>query len=283
MTSFTAYWIAAGRARETARPDRLFDDPHARELAGGRGFAIMAASERAAGGENAYIPVRVRWFDDRTLSTASARRQGVALGAGLDTRPYRLDLPADLDWYELDRPEIFAAKHEVLADRVPRCRHHVVAGDVAAGWRSALLDAGFDQEAPTLWLAEGLFFYLTEQMIVRMLRHSASLCGVDSRFAADVTGTAGLDSPAMATYREWCADNGVPPPFGTDDPVALFAHGGWQIEHVTAPGAPDANYGRLSAQRGGVVPGRTHLVTGRSPADPVRPPGGPVVAGPVRE
>lgn len=263
MTAFTAFWIAAVRAREAARPDRLFDDPHARELAGERGFAMMAASERAAGGENAYIPVRVRWFDDLVVSRVPAMRQVVVLGAGLDTRAYRLDVPADLDWYELDRSEIFAAKQEVLAECAPRCRHHVVVGDVGGDWRSALLGTGFDQAAPTLWLAEGLFFYLTRDTIVELLRDAAAGCGAGSRFAADVTGTAGLDSPAMETYRRWCADNGVPPPFGTDDPLGLFADGGWRIEHVTAPGAPDANYGRLTAQRGGVVPGRTHLVTGR--------------------
>ena len=262
MTTGTAFWIAAVRARESARPDRLFDDPHARELAGERGVTMMAASERAAGGENAYIPVRVRWFDDLVVTTAPEVRQVVVLGAGLDTRPYRLDLPAGLDWYELDRPDVFAAKQEVLADRGPRCRRHIVVGELGGDWRSPLLDAGFDRTAPTLWLAEGLFFYLTEDMITGLLRAAAGLCGAGSRFAADVTGTAGLDSPAMATYRAWCADNGVPPPFGTDDPAGLFTAGGWPVGHVTAPGAPDANYGRLATQPGGVIPGRTHLVTG---------------------
>jgi O-methyltransferase involved in polyketide biosynthesis len=50
VTTGTAFWIAAVRARESARPDRRFDDPHARSLAGERGVASMAASERAAGG-----------------------------------------------------------------------------------------------------------------------------------------------------------------------------------------------------------------------------------------
>lgn len=263
MTSGTAFWIAAVRAREAARRDRLFDDPYARDLAGKRGFAMMAASERATGGENAYILVRVRWFDDLIVSAVPRMRQMVMLGAGLDTRPYRLDLPAELDWFELDRQELFLTKQNVLTDRVPRCRRHVVVGEIGADWRSALLSAGFDQQAPTLWLAEGLFFYLTEQMIVGLLRGAAALCGAGSLFTADVTGTAGLDSVALQRYRAWCADTGVPPPFGTDDPISLFTTGGWQIEHITAPGAPDANYGRLTAQRGGVVPGRTHLVTGR--------------------
>jgi methyltransferase (TIGR00027 family) len=261
VTTSSASWIAAVRARESDRADRLFDDPFARELAGERGVAMMAASERATGGENSFIPVRVRWFDDLVVSTVARVRQVVLLGAGLDTRPYRLALPADLDWYEVDRQEVLTGKQDVLAGHAPGCRRHVVAGDVTDGFGPALRDNGFDPNAPTLWLAEGLFFYLTEQMIVRLLRDAASLSGPAGVFAADVIGTVGLDSPAMRPYRTWCADHDVPPPFGTDDPVALFAAGGWRIDHVTAPGAPDANYGRLRGQPAGLVPGRTHLVT----------------------
>jgi methyltransferase (TIGR00027 family) len=263
VTADTAFWIAAVRARETERRDRLFTDPYARDLAGERGSAVMAASERAAGGENAFIPVRVRWFDDLIVSAAPQARQVVLLGAGLDTRAFRLDLPAGLDWYEVDRHEVFAAKDNVLAGRVPGCRRHIVAGDVGGGWNSALLGAGFDRGARTLWVAEGLFFYLTEQAILELLREAAEMSGPGSLFAADVTGTAGLDSAVMRPYREWCERNGVPPPFGSADPRALFAAGGWRSEHVTAPGAPDANYGRLPPQASGLIPGRTHLVIGR--------------------
>ena len=267
MTVGSAFWIAAVRARETERPDRLFTDPFARDLAGRRGFAVMAASERAGGGENRFIPVRVRWFDDLTVAAVAAGvRQVVLLGAGLDTRAYRLDLPADVDWYELDRQEVLTAKDVTLAGCAPRCRRHLVVGDVRGAWVTPLLDAGFDWGGPTLWLAEGLFFYLTEQLIVEMLRNAAQLCGAGSLLAADVIGTAGLDSPAMQPYRDWCERNDVPPPFGADDPVALLVAGGWQLGHVTAPGASDANYGRLSTQPDGLIPGRTHLLMGRLPA-----------------
>ena len=90
------------------------------------------------------------------------------------------------------------------------------------------------------------------------------MSGSGSLLAADVTGTTGLDSAVMQPYHAWCERNGVPPPLGTDDPLALFAAGAWQPEHVTAPGAPDANHGRLPSQPAGVIPGRTHLVIGQS-------------------
>jgi methyltransferase (TIGR00027 family) len=267
VTVGSAFWIAAVRARETERHDRLFEDPFARDLAGQRGFSMMAASERASGGENAFIPVRVRWFDDLAVATtASGVRQVVLLGAGLDTRPHRLDLPADVDWYELDREEVFADKEPVLAGATPRCRRRTVVGDLMDDWVASLIDAGFDERRQTLWLAEGLFFYLTEERIMAILRTAARLCAPPSLFAADVIGTAGLDSPVMRPYRDWCADNGVPPPFGADDPTALLRAGGWHPAHVTAPGAADANYGRLPSQPSGLVRGRTHLVTAQLPA-----------------
>jgi methyltransferase (TIGR00027 family) len=263
MTVGSAYWIAAVRARESERPDRLFDDPFARDLAGDRGFAVMAASERASGGENSFIPVRVRWFDDMTMAAvASGVRQVVLLGAGLDTRPYRLDLPDDVDWYELDRSEVFTAKNAGLAAFEARCRRHDVAGDVSGDWVTPLLDAGFDRGGRTLWLAEGLFFYLTEPAIVAMLSEAARLSAAGSLVAADVMPETGLDSPAMRPYRDWCERNNVPPPFGADDPTALLTAGGWRPERVSAPGAPDANFDRLRAQPGGLIPGRTHLVVG---------------------
>jgi methyltransferase (TIGR00027 family) len=262
VTADTAFWIAAVRARETHRPDRLFADPYARDLAGQRGPAVMAASERASGGPNSFIPVRVRWFDDLITSEATRVRQVVLLGAGLDTRAFRLDLPASLDWYEIDRPEVLEVKQAVLAGHVPRCPPHLVAADVSGDWVPALLDAGFDQSARTLWVAEGLFFYLSGQAIIELLRGAARRCGPGSLLAADVIAATGLDSPAMRSYRAWSERNGRPPPFGADDPRPLFAAGGWPVEHVTAPGAPDANYGRLPPQPGGVIPGRVHLVIG---------------------
>jgi hypothetical protein len=76
-------------------------------------------------------------------------------------------------------------------------------------------------------------------------------------------GEAGLRGPALRAYRDYCASNGLPPPFGSDDPAGLFAAGGWDLAAVTAAGGPDANYGRLPSTGSGLRPGWPHLVTGR--------------------
>src|SRR6266699_6751320 len=91
----TAYWIAAARARETARPDRLFEDPYAAALAGDRGRRMLERAEAPTGRPNPFLPIRTRHFDDVLVAEAGRDRPGqvVLLGAGLDTRGFRLPLP----------------------------------------------------------------------------------------------------------------------------------------------------------------------------------------------
>ena len=264
----SAYWIAAARARESTRPDRLFDDPWAGDLAGERGIAMMAASERASGGENTFLPVRTRYIDDAvTAAVADGIRQVVLLGAGLDTRAYRLDLPPDLRWFEVDRPAVFATKDRVLGAEVPRCRRLAVPMEMSSGWSVGLTAAGLDVTARTAWIAEGLLFYLSAADVDAALGEAAAVSGPGSRFIADVMSADGLRQPAMEPYRRYCDAQGLPPPFGHDDPAALLTANGWQVGHLTYAGAPDANFGRIVA-RPDADPrsGRAHLVTGETPA-----------------
>src|SRR5215831_9736049 len=132
--SRTARLTAAARARESRRPDRLFDDPLAEALAGSEGFAFMERFESAArpaasvpaGNDNPYIAIRSRFFDDfltGAVASEGAPRQIVLVAAGLDTRAFRLEWPAGTKLYELDRPELLEAKQEILdrARATPRC------------------------------------------------------------------------------------------------------------------------------------------------------------------
>jgi methyltransferase (TIGR00027 family) len=258
----TANWIAAVRARESSRPDRLFDDPYAEALAGPQGYAMMARSEQAAGGENRMVPVRVRWFDDAIIeAVASGIRTVVMLGAGLDTRPYRLPVFKDLHWYELDRRDVLEAKAAALAGIPPRATVTQLEADLTRELPLPVF------EEPVVWVAEGLFFYFKESSIVDLLVNAARQCPQGSVFLGDVHGTAGLDSPAMRAYRQWCERTGNPPPYGCDDPSALFAKGGWRLVAASVPGAPDANFGRLPTVRPGLHPGAPHFVRARLPDD----------------
>ncbi|WP_433292333.1 class I SAM-dependent methyltransferase [Pseudonocardia sp. CA-142604] len=143
MVAASAHWIAAARARESRREDALFVDPFAADLAGDLGFTMMARSEDATGQENSYIPVRVRFFDDAVLAATSGRLdQVVVLGAGLDTRPFRLDVPHRLRWFEVDRAEVLARKQQILGETPSRCDRRVVAADLRDDWTAPLKAAG---------------------------------------------------------------------------------------------------------------------------------------------
>lgn len=65
----TSRWMAAARARESERADRLFYDPLAAALAGPEGFAWLGHMEAAAwsDGPGLYPVIRTRFFDDFLL------------------------------------------------------------------------------------------------------------------------------------------------------------------------------------------------------------------------
>jgi methyltransferase (TIGR00027 family) len=115
--------MAAARARESERPYRLFDDPLAAALAGPEGFAWLERMEPVPrfGGPALYVVVRTRFFDDFLLYACwgAGVRQVVLLAAGMDARAFRLNWPPGTRLYELDRPEVLAAKEEVIARRCP--------------------------------------------------------------------------------------------------------------------------------------------------------------------
>jgi len=128
------------------------------------------------------MAIRTRTIDDWLMSglssssssstRSSRQRQVVNLGAGMCTRPYRLDWSSKDDdddssavtVYEVDDPELLQAKRTVLreAGYEPRVKVVDVAGDVT-DWEHlgpALLEAGLDPSTPTDWIGEGLFEYI---------------------------------------------------------------------------------------------------------------------------
>jgi hypothetical protein len=114
--AMTAKLAAAGRAVESRRPDRLFDDPLAGALAGDEGLRWLE-QWRLPGMpvENPTIGPRTRFFDDLVVAAvADGVRQVVLVAGGMDTRAFRLALPADTVTFELDQPAVLAEKQEVF-------------------------------------------------------------------------------------------------------------------------------------------------------------------------
>lgn len=168
--SDTARWVAVYRAMETARPDAIFRDPYARRLAGDRGDDIVDTMKQGRAMAWAMI-VRTAVFDEIILDTIA--RHGVDtivnLAAGLDARPWRLDLPASLRWIDVDLPAILGYKTETLRDETPRCRYESMATDLTDDVARRALFARIGAESKRVFVVtEGLLIYFTEPQVASL-------------------------------------------------------------------------------------------------------------------
>ena len=161
--SDTARWTALYRATESTRADALFSDPLAERLAGEQGRAIVANTPMTSR-SGWWLVARTKIIDDAVAEAiANGCDRVLNLAAGLDTRPYRLNLPSDFQWIEADLPEILAEKMQLLADQTPRCeltRSAVDLADPVA--RNAFFDQALDGATKALVLTEGLLMYLED-------------------------------------------------------------------------------------------------------------------------
>jgi methyltransferase (TIGR00027 family) len=207
--SRTAVDVARVRARESERPDRLFDDPFAAAFAalGDPPSTEPASPQRLA--IAFQIIIRTRFYDDWLHGEVRrGLRQVVLLGAGLDTRAFRLDWPAETRLFEFDLPPVLDAKERTLrgAGATPRCERITVPADVTGNWVPALTVAGLDPNRPTAWLAEGLLVYLDEtqsrHVVTTLTRASAPASGFATERTSDASARLSA-ADTQATTSLW--------------------------------------------------------------------------------
>lgn len=240
----TARHTAAARAQESQRPDRLFNDRWAEQLAGREGKEWVEHQSIDSG---ISIIVRTRFFDDflkRVMETFPIR-QVVLLAAGLDTRAYRLPWPDHTRLFELDQPQVLEYKEQVLteAGAQPMCERKVIPVDLTGTWFEALLQAGFQPQQPSAWLLEGLLLYLPQATMTRILNEITNLATPGSWLGFDIVNHAMFTSPWTRQWVESLAKAGTPWMSSMDDPEAELTACGWQAT-VTQPGDAEAHYGR---------------------------------------
>jgi methyltransferase (TIGR00027 family) len=246
----TARLTAAARARESARPDRLFTDPFAERLAGDPGQALLRDTGNV---DNPTIAVRTRYYDDALAGVVGAgTRQIVLVAAGMDTRAYRLDLPADTVLFELDRPELLRLKDSLLHDATPRGIRRPVGVDLTADWADPLITAGFRPDRAACWVIEGLFQYLAEPDVHRLLDRVTELSPPGGHLLTDVVGRSLLDSPSMRGMLDALAARGMAWVFGTEHPEDLLVPRGWrpEVTRISAAGAASGRWPFPDAPRG---------------------------------
>ncbi|HBQ99200.1 SAM-dependent methyltransferase [Roseofilum sp. Belize Diploria] len=168
--SDTALLTAAYRALESDRPDALFQDPYAQILAGERGQTLVQAMPGGTTGASGCA-VRTAVMDELILQIIAAGKVDTVLnlGAGLDTRPYRLPLSATLCWSDCDEPAILNYKVKQLAAIQPRCLLESIALDVTdAVSRQTFFRAVGMVAKQALVITEGLLIYLTPEQVAAL-------------------------------------------------------------------------------------------------------------------
>ena len=243
--SDTARWVAVYRARETERPGAVFRDPFARRLAGERGEQIATSIRFME--KNAWPFVARTWLTDYLIS--EQLRHGtdmvINLAAGLDARPYRMDLPRSLQWIEVDLPEILAHKEEILRNEKPVCVLERVRLDLSnESARRALFSELSRRANRVLVVAEGLLVYLTEDEVAALGKDLAAPVAFQY-WIID------LASPALLRMlsRKMGApldQAGAPLRFAPEQGPEFFTRCGWKPEEVHSTIHAAAKLNRLS-------------------------------------
>lgn len=235
----TALAVAEGRAAESAREDRLINDPYARALvdaADAPQLASAEAQELMRGMVSDYMGVRTRFFDEFFLRAAAGGvGQAVILASGLDTRAYRLAWPSGVRVFEIDQPKVLEFKDQTLdgIGAKPAAERHAVAVDLRDDWASALQEAGFDTSVPTAWLAEGLLPYLPVDAEAQLLDTIHRFSAPGSRLSIEhVAGDRDqmLGDEIQKVSDQWGID--LPSLFSVEDrpdPGEVLTGKGWTV------------------------------------------------------
>jgi methyltransferase (TIGR00027 family) len=187
--SDTALMVAACRALESESQDGFVSDPFAAVLAGARGMAILRALPNPKIMQFG-IGVRSRFIDQLLLDalTTKAIATVLSVGCGLDTRPWRMDLPPDLHWIEVDFAQMLDYKDSVMREHRPRCRRTRLTADISDA-AERLTIYGAVGPAPALMITEGLLMYLPAATVEALTSEAGQRSSI-AYWISDITTTA---------------------------------------------------------------------------------------------
>jgi len=238
----TAVSVAACRAVESVRIDAWFHDELARYVVTTVGLPPTLTRRLVE-----WVAVRTRFLDELVKkAVADGVRQVVIVGAGLDARAYRLDLPRDVTVFEVDHADVLSMKQRLLDDieLFSTCRRLVVMADlVDDDWLALLTDTGWSADRATLWVVEGLLVYLTHDERTRLLKRLAAAS------APGNVGSVGSVRSAVSVLGATLStriDNLAHPlwhPPDAADPVDWLLECGWRASVQTMADA-SAEFGR---------------------------------------
>ncbi|MEA5470095.1 SAM-dependent methyltransferase [Spirulina sp. 06S082] len=217
---FSARLMAALRAKETVRKDRLFSDPFAAQLAGEDAFNF--ANTKSLPRDIAYLAIRTKLFDDFFQEAMTNISQVVILAAGMDTRAYRLSWPENTCLYELDFSGILEYKENIIGRVSPNCQRIAIAADLTQPWTHLLLEQGYQRDRPSIWLLEGLLMYLEASQCDRLMQDVFALTAPRSQLGLDLIDRQAVDGEPYNGYFR----------FGVDDPEEFLKQYGWTAQII---------------------------------------------------
>jgi len=228
--SDTARLVAIDRAVESERADALFRDPFARRLAGERGARIAKSNPLGARKSAAGWPIVTRTYVIDQMIQAHLAQGGdmvINVAAGLDTRPYRIELPTSLQWVEVDLPEILAHKEAILRGEKPVCSLERVRLDLSeVPARRELFARLGRQSRKALVITEGLVVYLPSDEVALLAQDLATQPSFHSWILDMVSPKllAALQKRMTSNLKE-----AAPFKFAPEEGPAFFAKFGWTV------------------------------------------------------
>jgi methyltransferase (TIGR00027 family) len=251
--SDTARWVAFFRAQETQRPDALFRDPFAERLAGEHGYHI--ANTLADGNKHEWAWVARTYLFDQFLARAIQDGADLVLNlaAGLDARPYRMNLPSTLQWIEVDLPDIVSYKNEILRNDKPRCQLERIALDLSDVPRRCELFANLNARAKRVVVAsEGLLIYFTPEDVASLAKDLASVKHFQN-WIIDLASPGQLRLMQRTTGKQ-LSEVGAAFKFGPAEGAGFFAPYGWESRDVQGMLKTAAEHKRAPAELLSLLP-----------------------------
>lgn len=247
----------------------MVDDPYARFFLRPSLQALLASGRRSpllvgvAAEVNDFVACRHRYMDDILLAALEGGvEQVVVLGAGYDTRAWRFaDQLAGRPVFELDFPATSRRKRDILArraDDLPTTAVHLVEVDFERdSFAERLVEAGFEEGAPSFFVWEGVTYYLTRRTVQASLARIRELSAPSSGLVADFWYL--VDDPAVLSVLRRVSPNllvllGEPFLFGIhpEDLPGFVAREGFEVADIALAADLEERY--LAGKRRRVYP-----------------------------
>ncbi|OWM80843.1 hypothetical protein CDL15_Pgr006874 [Punica granatum] len=193
------------------------------------------------------LAVRTLWFDSKIEAAVSSFEDGeaqvVLLGAGMDTRAYRLSFLKDSHIFEVDFDDVLQVK-AALIDAAEKDKHSQVkaksltrlAADIREeDWLEKLKQSGYNSERSTVWVLEGILYYLPPSHAMEVLKIIADKCTYTKTvLLADFMNkpSTTLSNSTFQFYSDW--------------PDRLLPSLGFSDVKLSQIGDPDANFGLMN-------------------------------------